>query len=97
MRKFAPVCVFLLFGCSSTPATETAISEAVNSLNSIKETLPTECKTEEVEKRFADVSKKVESVTTMCKADVKAVKNSNTALWGVIFMLLGALVITSKK
>lgn len=97
MRKFAPVCVFLLFGCSSTPATETAISEAVNSLNSIKETLPTECKTEEVEKRFADVSKTIEKVTTMCKADVKAVKNSNTALWGVIFMLLGALVITSKK
>jgi hypothetical protein len=97
MRKFALVCVFLLFGCSSTPATETAISEAVNSLNSIKETLPTECKTEEVEKRFADVSKMIEKVTVSCKADVKAVKNTNSALWGVIFMLLGALVITSKK
>lgn len=97
MRKFALVCVFLLFGCSSTPATETAVSEAVNSLNSIKETLPTECKTEEVEKRFADVSKTIEKVTVSCKADVKAVKNTNSALWGVIFMLLGALVITSKK
>lgn len=97
MRKFALVCVFLLFGCSSTPATETAISEAVNSLNSIKETLPTECKTEEVEKRFADVSKTIEKVTVSCKADVKAVKNTNSALWGVIIMLLGALVITAKK
>ncbi len=97
MHKFALVCVFLLFGCSSTPATETAISEAVNSLNLIKETLPTECKTEEVEKRFDDVSKTIEKVTVSCKADVKAVKNTNSALWGVIFMLLGALVITSKK
>lgn len=97
MRKFALVCVFLLFGCSSTPATETAISEAVNSLNSIKETLPTECKTEAVEKRFADVSKTIEKITVNCKADVKAVKNTNSALWGVIIMLLGALVITSKK
>lgn len=97
MRKFALVCVFLLFGCSSTPTTENAIHEAVNSLNSIKETLPTECKTEEVEKRFVDVSKTIEKVTVSCKADVKAVKNTNSALWGVIFMLLGALVITSKK
>ena len=97
MRKFALVCVFLLFGCSSTPATETAINEAVNSLNSIKETLPAECKTEEVEKRFADVSKTIEKVTVSCKADVKAVKNTNSALWGVIIMLLGALVITAKK
>lgn len=97
MRKFAPVCVFLLFGCSSTPATENAISEAVNSLNSIKETLPTECRTKEIEKHFADVSKKVENVTVMCKTDVKAVKNTNNALWTVIVMLIIALVFKYKK
>ena len=97
MRKFAPVCVFLLFGCSSTPATETAIHEAVNSLNSIKETLPQECRTKEIENHFADVSKQVEIVKAMCKADVKAVKNTNSALWTIIVMLIVALVFKYKK
>ena len=97
MRKFAPVCVFLLFGCSSTPATENAIHEAVNSLNSIKENLPQECRTKEIENHFADVSKKVENVTVMCKADVKAVKNTNSALWTIIVMLIIALAFKYKK
>lgn len=97
MYKIAPIFVFLLFGCSSTPATQNAILEANNALNSIKENLPTECKTEEVEKRFADVSKKVENITVSCKADVKAVKNTNDALWGIILILVIALVVVAKK
>lgn len=97
MYKTIPVCVFLLFGCSSTPATENAILEANNALNSIKENLPTECRTKEIENHFADVSKKVENVTVSCKADVKAVKNTNDALWGIIFVLVIALVVVAKK
>lgn len=97
MRKFAPICAFLLFGCSSTPTTENAIHDAVNGLNSIKETLPQECRTENIEKQFTDVSKRVENITVMCKADVKAVKNTNSALWSVIVMLIVALVFKYKK
>ena len=97
MRKIAPVCVFLLFGCSSTPTTNNAIVEANNALNSIKETLPAECKTEEVEKRFADVSKKVEKIKISCQADVRAVKNTNSALWSTIALLLIAIVVISRR
>lgn len=97
MRKIAPVCVFLLFGCSSTPATNNAVVEANNALNSIKETLPAECKTEEVEKHFADVSKKVEEIKISCQADVRAVKNTNSALWSTIALLLIAIVVISRR
>lgn len=97
MLKIAFLCVFLLFGCSSTTATDTAVLGAKNALKTIKENLPIECKTEEVEKRFADVSKTIESITVSCKADVKAVKKTNDALWGVILVLIIALVVVAKK
>ena len=97
MRNFALVCVFLLFGCSSTPATENAVHEAVSSLNSIKESLPPECKTVSIEKQFADANEKIESITVSCKTDVDAVKNANNALIGVIVILILALVFTCKK
>lgn len=97
MRKFAAICVFLLFGCSSTPATNNAIVEANNALNSIKETLPPECRTEEVEKRFANVSKTIEEIKISCQADVRAVKNTNSALWSTIALLLIAIVVISRR
>ena len=97
MRKFALVGVFLLFGCTSTPATNNAVTEANNALNSIKENLPPECRTEEVEKHFADVSKKVEQIKASCEIDVRSVKNTNSALWSVIALLLVAILFLAKK
>ena len=63
----------------------------------MKENLPTECRTKDIENQFAEVSKKVENITVSCKADVKAVKKTNDALWVVILVLIIALVVVAKK
>ena len=97
MRKFTLLCVFLLFGCSTTPATENAIVGANNALNSIKETLPAECKSQDVEKKFLEAEKKIEEIKVSCKADVRAVKNTNSALWSTIALLLIAIVVISRR
>ena len=93
MRKIKIISViiicFFLCCCSRKTPVEDAFNNVQTSIVSIKDSLPEECKTEEVLKKFDELDWKREMAEQICQAKIKDTQAKyERVLWVLGFIIL---------
>lgn len=84
--------LFLLAGCSSKPTSETIADNAVNTVNTMYNSLPKECKTQTTKDLRDNSIKEIHAVVTSCEDEktilYEKIKHRNTIIACLCLLIL---------
>lgn len=89
---FSVLCVLLVVGCSSKPATVSVAETAKESLSALSKNLPKECQTDGVKAQIAVVEKLVETQLKVCDTE-KAVLKAEKARSDLLLSMLALFIL----
>lgn len=86
------LCVLMLLGCGSKPATVSVAETAKESLSALSKTLPAECQTDGVMAQIAVVERLVETQLKVCETE-KDVLKAEKARSDILLSLLAIFIL----
>lgn len=89
--------IFSLMGCAKqAPITNDAVNAAKKTLDAIKTTLPTECRTESVLAQIEALDAQINNIPDVCRAEIEPIKAERdeyrTKFLSVAGVLIGLLI-----
>lgn len=86
--------IFSLIGCAKqAPITNDAVNAAKKTLDAIKTTLPTECRTESVFAQIEALDAQINNIPEMCRAEIEPIKAERDEYRTKFLSVAGALVV----
>lgn len=86
--------IFSLMGCAKqAPITNDAVNAAKKTLDAIKTTLPTECRTESILAQIEALNAQINNIPDVCRTEIEPIKAQRDEYRTKFLSVAGALVV----